>query len=88
MTWFMALSPGNDDRYRLVGCDLNGIHRTVHPAEVADLAIIRVSDDRLLGFRVHPDHIRGTDLDAGFATDASVDCVNWHSFRGLASGIP
>lgn len=87
MTWFMALSPGNDNWYGLVGCDLNSIDWTVHPAEVTDLAIIRVADDCFLGFRVHPDHIGGTDLDAGFATDASVNRINWHSCGGLASDV-
>ena len=80
--WFKTqtfiLSPGNNDRNGLFRRNGNGIHRTVHPAQMADLAVGRIDDHGFPCFRILTNHIGGTGLHAGTASDTSIYTLNWH----------
>jgi hypothetical protein len=53
--------------------DLDGIDRTAQSAQVADLTVLLVRDERLAGFRIESQHVRRANTDAVTAAHAAVD---------------
>ena len=75
----IGLSPRNDNWNGFLGRDRNRVHRTIHAAQVTDLAIGRVLDHRLVCFQIETKYVGRTRLHASPATDAPADTFDRHS---------
>ena len=79
----VILPPGDNDRNGFIRADGDGVNGTVHPAQMTELAVGRILDERLFGPRVLTNDIRGAGPDACSAADAPLDALYGHDGSSL-----
>lgn len=72
------LPPGNHYRNGFFRVDGDGVHGTIHAAQVTHLTVCRIFDKRLFCPQVLADNICGACSDACPATDAALDGFYGH----------